>query len=55
MVDLYIYRYAFGSQGFPQMGYASAAGIVFGLAIFAITMTLGMLVKEDYLCCCILC
>ncbi|MCZ8513880.1 sugar ABC transporter permease [Paenibacillus filicis] len=45
MVDLYIYRYAFGSGGFPQLGYASAAGVVFGVAIFTITLVLGWFVK----------
>jgi ABC-type sugar transport system permease subunit len=45
MVDLYIYQYAFGNNGFPQLGYASAAGIVFGITIFAITLVLGGLVK----------
>lgn len=47
MVDLYIYRYAFGSGGFPQLGYASAAGVVFGIAIFAITLVLGWIVKRS--------
>ncbi|HZG83412.1 sugar ABC transporter permease [Paenibacillus sp.] len=45
MVDLYIYRYAFGSTGFPEMGYASAAGIIFGVSIFFITAFLGWLVR----------
>lgn len=45
-VDLYIYNYAFSTTGFPQIGYASAAGIVFGLTIFAITLLLGWLVKK---------
>lgn len=45
MVDLYIYRYAFGNAGIPQMGYASAAGIVFGVSIFTITLILGGIVK----------
>ncbi|MCL6511500.1 MAG: sugar ABC transporter permease, partial [Anaerolineae bacterium] len=42
-VDLYIYNYAFSTSGFPQIGYASAAGIVFGLTIFVITLLLGWL------------
>lgn len=45
MMDLYIYRYAFGNAGFPQMGYASAAGIVFGLAVFLITLVLSGIVR----------
>ncbi|TBL78940.1 carbohydrate ABC transporter permease [Paenibacillus thalictri] len=44
-VDLYIYNYAFSTSGFPQIGYASAAGIVFGLTIFVITLALGWLAK----------
>ncbi|MFE5322097.1 carbohydrate ABC transporter permease [Paenibacillus sp. NPDC056579] len=45
-VDLYIYNYAFSTSGFPQIGYASAAGIVFGLTIFIITLLLGWLAKR---------
>jgi len=45
MVDLYIYRYVFASGGFPQMGYASAAGIIFGLVIFALSLLLGGFVR----------
>ncbi|MEC0265332.1 sugar ABC transporter permease [Paenibacillus anseongense] len=44
-VDLYIYNFAFSTSGFPQIGYASAAGIVFGVAIFILTGLLGLLVK----------
>lgn len=44
-VDLYIYNFAFSTSGFPQIGYASAAGIVFGVAIFILTALLGLLVK----------
>jgi ABC-type sugar transport system permease subunit len=44
-VDLYIYNYAFSTTGFPQIGFACAAGIVFGLTIFALTLVLGWLVK----------
>ncbi|MFS0726712.1 carbohydrate ABC transporter permease [Paenibacillus sp. 1P07SE] len=46
-VDLYIYEYAFDAQGLPQMGYASAAGILFGMAIFLLTLFLGWLVKKS--------
>ncbi|MBW7456024.1 carbohydrate ABC transporter permease [Paenibacillus sepulcri] len=42
-VDLYIYDYAFNTSGFPQIGYASSAGIVFGLMIFLLTLLLGWL------------
>ncbi|MBB6735414.1 carbohydrate ABC transporter permease [Cohnella zeiphila] len=46
-VDLYIYNYAFNTSGFPRIGYASAAGIVFGLAIFLLTLLLGWLVQAS--------
>ncbi|MFC4809651.1 carbohydrate ABC transporter permease [Paenibacillus sp. GCM10023250] len=45
-VDLHIYDYAFNTSGFPQIGYASSAGIVYGLAIFVITLLLGLLVRS---------
>lgn len=44
-VDLYIYNHAFSTSGFPQIGYASAAGIVFGLTVFLMTLVLGLLGK----------
>ncbi|MEK3724650.1 carbohydrate ABC transporter permease [Paenibacillus sp. FSL H8-0034] len=44
-VDLYIYEYAFSSSGFPRIGYASAAGIIFGLTIFILTLALGWLAR----------
>jgi multiple sugar transport system permease protein len=40
MMDLYIYRQAFDVRGFPSLGYASAAGIFFGLSVFAMTLVL---------------
>lgn len=46
MVDLYIYRYAFGGMaGLPQMGFASAAGILFGMIVFVISLLFGWLIK----------
>ncbi|MEC0229545.1 carbohydrate ABC transporter permease [Paenibacillus alba] len=47
MVDLYIYRFAFSGvgSGLPQIGYASAAGIFFGITVFVISIVLGLLVK----------
>ncbi|MFC5451602.1 hypothetical protein [Paenibacillus aestuarii] len=44
-MDLYIYNFAFSTSGFPQIGYASMAGIVFGVAIFILTALLGLLAK----------
>jgi len=47
VVPLYIYRYAFEIEGgFPRMGFASAAGIVYGLATMIISIILGLLVKK---------
>jgi len=47
LVDLYIYRYAFSSigGGLPAVGYASAAGIFFGLTVFFISLVLGWLIR----------
>jgi ABC-type sugar transport system permease subunit len=47
MVPLYIYRYAFEMDGgLPRMGFASAAGIVYGMATMVITLILGALVRK---------
>lgn len=47
VVPLYIYRYAFEIEGgLPRMGFASAAGIVYGLATMIISIILGVLVKK---------
>ncbi|MDR6550843.1 sugar ABC transporter permease [Paenibacillus qinlingensis] len=45
MVDVYIYRYAFGGGGEARVGFASAAGIWYGIAVLIISMGLGLLVK----------
>ncbi|MEF2244335.1 MULTISPECIES: carbohydrate ABC transporter permease [unclassified Paenibacillus] len=47
MVDLYIYRYAFEGMGLPRSGFASAAGIFYGIAILFISLILGILVKRS--------
>lgn len=47
MVDLYIYRYAFEGMGMPRSGFASAAGIFYGIAILFISLILGVLVKRS--------
>ncbi|TCP22345.1 carbohydrate ABC transporter membrane protein 1 (CUT1 family) [Scopulibacillus darangshiensis] len=47
VVDLYIFRFAFNpDSGLPSMGYASAAGVVFGLAVFAVILLLGWLIRR---------
>ncbi|GAB2570741.1 carbohydrate ABC transporter permease [Gracilibacillus alcaliphilus] len=47
VVPLYIYRYAFEIEGgFPRMGFASAAGIIYGFATMIISIILGILVRK---------
>ena len=45
MVPLYIYNKAFGSLT-PQMGFASAAGIVFGISTLLVSASLGLLARK---------
>ena len=47
-MELYIYRYAFTSfaGGLPQLGYASAAGVFFGLTVFFISLALSVLARR---------
>jgi ABC-type sugar transport system permease subunit len=47
-MELYIYRYAFTSfaGGLPQLGYASAAGVFFGLTVFFISLLLSVLARR---------
>lgn len=45
MVDLYIYRYAFGDAGVPRIGFASAAGVFYGFAVLLVSLILGVFVK----------
>lgn len=47
VVPLYIYRFAFEVEGgFPRMGFASAAGIVYGMATMIISVVLGLLIRR---------
>lgn len=50
MVPLYIYRYAFDTSGngasLPQLGFASAAGIFYGLATFVLAAIVGGAVRK---------
>ncbi|MEK3720498.1 carbohydrate ABC transporter permease [Paenibacillus sp. FSL H8-0034] len=46
VVPLYIYRYAFEGGSLPRMGFASAAGILYGFATMIISILLGLLVKK---------
>ncbi len=47
-MELYIYRYAFTSfaGGLPQLGYASAAGVFFGITVFLISLALSLLARR---------
>ncbi|ULL16576.1 sugar ABC transporter permease [Paenibacillus sp. H1-7] len=45
MVDVYIYRYAFSGKGEARVGFASAAGVLYGIVVMAISLVLGLLVK----------
>lgn len=42
-MDLYIYKVAF--SGVPMIGYASSAGIFYGVSIFIVSLLLGLVVK----------
>ncbi|WEG11203.1 sugar ABC transporter permease [Pullulanibacillus sp. KACC 23026] len=45
-IDLYIYQYAFAMNGIPQMGYASAAGILFGIFVFLLSISIGWFIRR---------
>jgi ABC-type sugar transport system permease subunit len=48
VMELYIYRFAFTSMGggLPRLGFASAAGVVFGLTVFLISLILGSISRN---------
>ncbi|SFJ76531.1 multiple sugar transport system permease protein [Paenibacillus sp. UNC496MF] len=45
MVDVYIYRYAFSGNGGARVGFASAAGVAYGIVVMIISLALGLLVR----------
>ncbi|MDD9268608.1 carbohydrate ABC transporter permease [Paenibacillus sp. GCM10023248] len=45
MVDVYIYRYAFSGNGEARVGFASAAGVLYGIVVMLISIMLGLFVK----------
>lgn len=45
-VSVFIYRYAFGSTGMPRIGFASAAGIFFGLAAMVLSLIQGFAIRK---------
>ncbi len=42
VIEVYIYRTAFGEGGIPRLGYASAAAVFFGLATLVIAIIQGV-------------
>jgi ABC-type sugar transport system permease subunit len=46
MVDVYIYRYAFEGMGEPRVGFASAAGVFYGIAVMGVSLILGFFVRK---------
>ncbi len=42
VMEVYIYRNAFGEQGIPRLGYASAAGVFFGMTVMVIAILQGL-------------
>ncbi|CAG7637458.1 carbohydrate ABC transporter permease [Paenibacillus allorhizosphaerae] len=46
MVDVYIYRYAFSGKGEARVGFASAAGVLYGIVVMVISLVLGLLAKR---------
>ncbi len=45
-ISIFIYRYAFGSSGMPRIGFASAAGIFFGLAAMILSTIQGLAIRR---------
>ncbi|ASN06287.1 carbohydrate ABC transporter permease [Virgibacillus necropolis] len=45
-LELYIYRFAFASEGPSQVGYASTVGVILGVAVFIISLMLGWIVMK---------
>ncbi|MFC7406402.1 carbohydrate ABC transporter permease [Georgenia alba] len=46
LMELFIYRLAFASAGEPRLGYASAAAVIFGLAVLVFTLLQAWGVKK---------
>lgn len=42
VMELYIYRNAFGSGEIPRLGYASAAAVFFGVTVFVVSIVQGL-------------
>jgi multiple sugar transport system permease protein len=48
VMEVYIYRHAFSLQAFsaPRLGYASAAGVFFGVAVMVVAVVQGVVVRR---------
>jgi len=46
VIEVYIYRNAFGEGGVPRLGFASAAGVLFGLAVMLIALGQGWALRR---------
>ena len=46
VMELYIYRNAFGSGEIPRLGYASAAAVFFGVTVLALSLMQGWGLKK---------
>ena len=48
VMEVYIYRHAFSIQAFsaPRLGYASAAGVFFGLSVMAVALVQGWVIRR---------
>jgi multiple sugar transport system permease protein len=48
VMEVYIYRHAFSIQAFsaPRLGYASAAGVLFGVSVMAVALVQGWVLRR---------
>lgn len=46
VMEVYIYRNAFGEGTIPRLGFASAAGVFFGLAVMLIAIVQGLVLRK---------
>lgn len=46
VMEVYIFRNAFGEGTIPRLGFASAAGVFFGLAVMAIAIIQGLVLRK---------
>jgi len=46
VMEVYIYRNAFGEGGLPRLGYASAAALFFGITVLGLSLLQGLGLKK---------